>query len=295
MPLPYRNFATWTLQDLALRRRTRNAIIFEGNHSSAHFPLPVREEGESLSRFRLRRRTFLDELPRESDFSERLALAFRALCLSGLKQYSAADDILAILLAAPAEKKAGYEASGIGYAYKPIDSNRGSTKRGWRRKRKKRGVSMAERQADAIRSQANRFIRSHNDFDGLFHRKLEYFRFRLYRDSEWHAENESHYLGMVQTVEQTSDALDWSTVGWVIETAYFFHEQERYVEAFVHYLKSIRATKRAEIHEDLRLFVVYWMFVGAKACCRSLPIQRMPSYDGPWLSERPPNSPKTPA
>ena len=102
-------------------------------------------------------------LPRRSDLSERLALALAAL--SRIEEpKAAAYDILEILRKAPADKRAWYESRGIGYAYRPINSAFGTTRRGHRKKGKKRGMSGEARHAETIRVQASTFIKNHKNF-----------------------------------------------------------------------------------------------------------------------------------
>ena len=54
MPLPYREFATWTLRDLAIRKREGDWIIFEGNHVTARHSVPVRHADETPEQFAAR-------------------------------------------------------------------------------------------------------------------------------------------------------------------------------------------------------------------------------------------------
>src|SRR5260370_30428596 len=131
MTLPYREFAIWTLSDLAIRIATeyKDRITFAGNHISAQHLIPVRSEEETAEQFAARLREFRKALPRHSDLSERLALAFEALVRLGEKHSVAAHDILEILRIAPAEEKAQLQRRGIGYAYKPMDSCLGFTRK----------------------------------------------------------------------------------------------------------------------------------------------------------------------
>lgn len=176
MALPYREFATWTLSDLAIRRDDGDRITFSGNHISHQYLLPVPSPGESDEQYAARSRAFRKSLPRRWDLSERLALAFEAFRRSGEDPYSAAHDALKILREAPVRKQAEYERNGIGYAYKPIDSRIGSTRRGHRTKRKKPGLTREERQIHTIRAQVYRFIRQHKNFAALFDEQFGGFR-----------------------------------------------------------------------------------------------------------------------
>lgn len=155
----YKEFAKWTLSDLAIRETQNDRITFRGNHISAQYPLPVRSQGETAEQFAARLTKFRNNLPRHSDSSERLAVAVKALMLDGEKSYAAADWVREMLRDAPAEKKAEYEMKGIGYAFRPIDTPIGSTRRNHRIKQKTMDITLEERQAHTIRTQASRFIR----------------------------------------------------------------------------------------------------------------------------------------
>jgi tetratricopeptide (TPR) repeat protein len=285
MPLPYTEFATWTLQDLAFRTKHDDRITFEGNHVSAHFPIPVRSANETDERFASRTADFWKSLPRLSDLSERLALAFEAFRRAGEKTYSAAHLVLKILEQAPAQKRAEYKSQGIGYAYKPIDSARENTRRGCRRKPKKQGMSHDERQAESIRAQASRFIRSHKNFDALFSSRLGSFRHSVCRDTEWYAEAENGFLANVAAFEKLVEPFEWWAATPLPAAAYFYHEQRNFARALVYYRKAITAARRAVMHEDLRTFVTSWMWLGVKLCLGSASVVRMPAYSGPWLPE----------
>ena len=87
----YKEFAKWTLSDLAIRETQNDRITFRGNHISAQYPLPVRSQGETAEQFAARLTKFRNNLPRHSDSSERLAVAVKALMLDGEKSYAAAD------------------------------------------------------------------------------------------------------------------------------------------------------------------------------------------------------------
>src|SRR5258706_4037619 len=139
MALPYRQFAIWTLSDLATMQTENDGITLRGNHISAQYALPTRSQEETAEQFAVRVRKFRKDLPRHSDSSERLALALKAFMLDGEKSFAAAHSILKILRKVPAEEKAKYERQGIGYAFRSIDTRIGSTRRNHRTKRKKRG------------------------------------------------------------------------------------------------------------------------------------------------------------
>jgi hypothetical protein len=280
-----RNFATWTLEDLAIRKRQDDRINFEGNHVSAQFPLPVRLDDESAEQFSARSRRFWKRLPRQSDLSERLALAFEAFRRSGYKTFAAAHHTLEILREAPSRKRAEYDRLGIGYAYKPIDSALGATRRSRRRKRKKQGLTHDERQAESIRTQASRFIREHKNFDALFLERLGSFKFSFWRDGEWYAEAERSCLARVAEFEKRGEPFDWWSAMCLPATAYLYHEQRKFSQAVAYYRKAIGAARRAIMHEDLRGFVIRWMRLGVKLCLRSTTVVQMPPYDGPWLPQ----------
>jgi tetratricopeptide (TPR) repeat protein len=278
----YREFATWTLQDLAIRKRQGDRIIFEGNHVTAQYSVPVRHPDESPEQFAERKRRFWKELPRHSDLSERLALAFEALCRVEEKK-AAAYDILEILRKAPDDKRAYYASRGIGYAYRPIDSALGTTRRGHRTKRKKRGICDADRQAETIRVQASEFIRNHKNFNARFRDRLEWFKSSVWRETQWYEQTERSYLARVAAFEERSGLFEWCSAMILPALAYLYHEQRKFPQALVHYRKAIGAARRAIMHEDLRSFVIYWMRLGIKLCLRSASIIRMPPYDGPWV------------
>ena len=283
MSVLLRKFAAWTLYDLAIRERQDDRITYSGNHVSAQFPLPVRLAGETRQQFAVRKREFLKSLPRRSDLSERLALAFEALRRTGEKAYLAAYFVSKIVQEAPARKRAEYDSQGIGYAYKPIDSALGTTRRGRRKKRKKRGIRNDERQAESIRAQASRFIRRHKNFDALFLNRLGSFKDTFWRDTEWYAPAENAYLARVAEFEKLSEPFDWWSAMPLPAAAYFYHEQRRFGCAVVYYRKAIAAARRAIMHADLRAFVIHWMRLGLKLCLRSGKVVRMPAYAGPWL------------
>src|SRR5579862_1736972 len=246
MPPPHREFATWTLQDLAVRKRQGDQIIIESNHVHAAHSVPVRRADEPLEQFATRRREFWKSLHRHSDLSERLALAFRAFVRSGEKTYVAALLVLEILRMAPAQKRAWYESRGIGYAYKPIDSAFGTTRRGHRTKRKRLDISLDERQSESIRVQASKFIRNHKNFDALFLDRLESFKYTLCRDGEWYANAESSCLVRVAAFEKLNEPFDWWWAMPLPEAAYLYHEQGKFSQALVYYRKAIDAARRAE-------------------------------------------------
>jgi hypothetical protein len=80
MALPYRQFAFWTLSDLAIRETESDRITLRGNHISAQYALPTRSQEETAEQFAVRVRKFRRDLPRHSDSSERFALAMKPLC-----------------------------------------------------------------------------------------------------------------------------------------------------------------------------------------------------------------------
>src|SRR5580698_9908892 len=98
----YREFAKWTLKDLAFREAESDRITFRGNHVSAQYPLPVRLPGETSEQFATRLSKFRKSLRRYSDSSERLAIAVTALMLDGEKSFAAADLVRETLRSAPA-------------------------------------------------------------------------------------------------------------------------------------------------------------------------------------------------
>jgi hypothetical protein len=93
MALPYREFGTWVLSDLAERSATEHSdrVIFRGNHISHHFMLPVETEMETAEEYSTRLEQFRKRLPRGSDLSRRLALATEAFVRAGEKDWSAAN------------------------------------------------------------------------------------------------------------------------------------------------------------------------------------------------------------
>lgn len=285
MAVPYREFASWTLNDLAIRETRDDRIIFAGNHISVQHVLPVRSHAETAEQFAARLWKFRKKLPRHSDFSERIALAFEAFVRSGQKTYSAAHLVLEILRSAPQRKKAEYEKQGIGYAYKRIDSPIGSTRRRHRTTRKKRGRTAEERQSETIRSQACRFIRKHENFEKLFEERLGAFRAQFCRDGEWYAAAEEHCEAWSADFEKVHESFDWYTAMPLATTAHLYHQQRKFSQALVYYRKAIRAARTAIMHEHLRAFVLGWMRTGVKLCLHAAGMIRMPAYGGLWLPE----------
>lgn len=285
MSVPYTEFASWTLNDLAMRESHEDRITFAGNHVSVQYMLPVRSHNETAEQFAVRLRTFRKKLPRHSDLSERLALAFEAIVRSGEKTYAAAHLILQILRSAPLEKQVEYERADIGYAYKPIDCSIGSTRRGHRTQRKKRGRTSEERQAETIRAQACRFIRKHENFEKLFEQRLGAFKTQFCRDTEWYATAEEHYEAWAAEFEQRGEPFDWFTAMPLATTAQLYHEQRKFSQALHYYRSAIRAARRAIMHEDLRAYVLSWMRTEVKLCLHAAEIAAMPVYGGRWLPE----------
>lgn len=279
MPVPYREFAAWTLFDLAIRERLDDRITYSGNHVSAQFLLPVRFAGETREQFAARTNEFLKSLPRHSDLSERLALAFEAFRRDGEKTYIAAVLVSEILQVAPAQKRTEYERRGIGYAYKPIDSVLGTTRRGRREKRKRRGISREERQVESIRAQATRFIHSHKNFEKLFLDRLGAFKWTFRRDAEWYAQAENTCLARVAAFEELREPFEWWSAMPLPAAAYLYHEQRKFADAVAYYRKAIAAARRAIMHPDLRAFVIHWMRLGVKLGLGSAKVVRMPAFD----------------
>src|SRR5215831_201050 len=107
MPLPYREFATWILSDLAERTPTKHKdrITFSGNHISIQYPIPVRAESETEEEFAMRVRDFYRGLPRYSDLSFPMTMAWQALVLAGKSDWSAASLVLGELQKVPVRSK----------------------------------------------------------------------------------------------------------------------------------------------------------------------------------------------
>jgi hypothetical protein len=255
-------------------------VVFEGNHVSRQYILPIRGPAESPEQFAERKREFWKTLPRGSDLSERLALAFAALTRIE-EPKAAAYDILEILRKAPAAKREYYESRGIGYAYRPINSALGTTRRGHRKNGKKQGLDEEIRQAETIRVQASTFIKSHKNFDALFRDRLGSFRFTFWRDAEWYEKTEKSYVAQVAAFDELNRPFEWWSAMILPVTAQFYHEQRKFAKALVHYRKAMKAARGAVMTEDLRDFVVYWMRIGIKLCLRSASVVEMPPYSGP--------------
>jgi tetratricopeptide (TPR) repeat protein len=283
MSLPCREFAIWTLSDLAIRESEDDRITFRGNHISGQYVLPVRSQEETAEQFAVRISKFQKSLPRHSDLSERLALAVKAFMLDGEKSFAAADLVREILSKAPAEKKAEYERLGIGYAFRPIDAPIGTTRRNHRTRRKKRGISPAERQAHTIRTQASRFIRQHKNFDVLLQSRLGSFRQQCWRDATWYESAEKFSASRVKAFEKCDEPFGWFNAMPLSAAAYLYHEQGKFALALLHYRKAIHAARRAVMHEDLRAFVIRWLRLGMKLCKHSARMIPMPPYSGPWV------------
>jgi hypothetical protein len=286
MAPPYREFATWTMSDLAFRETEHDRITFRGNHISHQYVFPIRCQGETPGQFAIRMREFRKNIPRYSDLSERLALAMRALVLAGEKTENAAHDILEILRRAPVEKREEYAMHGIEYAFRPIDAPIGSTRRGHRTKRKKLGITSDERQANSIRAQARRYMRTHDNFKVYFKQRFESFRqqFRQQlQDVEWYAAAEKDYVAMVEEFERRSEPFDWFIATPVAVAAQLFHEQRKCGQALLYYRKAIGAARRAVMDEGLRAFLLHWFRVEVKLCKHSAGIAPIPPYFGPRL------------
>jgi len=286
MALPYKEFATWTLRDQATRLKQEGRIEFRGNHIGIQYAVPVPSQGETSGEFAARLRDFWKEIPRHSDRSQRIALAFNALVLSGAKGFAAAHEILKILQTAPSAKRAEFQSWGIGYAYRPIEPWTGSPGRSYRKQKKIRDVTLEERQTEAIRVQASRFIRTHVNFDGLFDMWFGLFRAEYCRDADWYREAEGVYATRVAVFESRQRPVEWWAAMPIVSAAYLFHEQRKFVQALTYYRKAIRAAREATMREDFRSFVLGWMRIGAKLCLREAPMLRMPAYDGPRLPEK---------
>src|SRR5262245_46541937 len=85
MTVCYRKFARWILSDLAERTKTehRDRVVFEGNHISRQFILPVKDDHETPEGFKQRMVEFRRRLPRDSDLSYRMACAADAFVRAG--------------------------------------------------------------------------------------------------------------------------------------------------------------------------------------------------------------------
>jgi len=285
LALPYRAFAFWTLYDLARREREGDRIMFVGNHISETHNVPVRSQSETIEQFRHRLKAFWKSLPRRSDLSERLALAYEAYRRAGEDTYSAAHEIMKILRVAPAIKQAEYERGGVGFAYTAIDSGLGLTNRGRRTRRKKRGVTAEERMVHSIRTQASRFIARHRDsFNVLFDERLDSFRGDFSRDAEWYAAAERHELARVEALEKRSDYWAAMPLGAL---AQLYHEQGKFPQALIYYRKALQLFRKAIMHKDFRTFAVGWMRVEVKLCLRKARMVPLPAYGGPWVPEDP--------
>jgi hypothetical protein len=280
MPPPYRDFAIWTLSDLAVRKTEDDGITFTGNHICAQHTLPTRTENESDEQFAARLRLFRSRLPRHSDSSERIALATRALMLAGEKAYIAADIIRVWLKELPAKKKLEFENAGIGYAFRPVVFPIGSTRRNRRTKARKSTLSPEESETETIRVQAAEFIRTHKNFDGLFQRKFDSY-WAAHPDAEWYARAEAPTIASVADFEKLTGPFEWVMAMPVPAAAHFFHEQGKFEQALPYYEKSIWAARQAEMHEDFRAFLLNWFADEAERCQNHQPMGPSPDYRGP--------------
>ncbi|MDP2998271.1 MAG: tetratricopeptide repeat protein [Bryobacterales bacterium] len=193
MPLPYREFCEWILGDLARRGPSKHEdrVVFEGNHISHQMLRPIQSPDESDEDYRQRVRAFQRALPRASDFSRRIALAFEAFSRAGDKSLVAAHFILERLDGAVERSRAlKNELAELGLAYRPLDVPLGTTKRHLRRRPKTSRLSMEDARVETIRTQALRFMRKCAGFDQLFEREFRRFRAEYYRDAEWCGEEE---------------------------------------------------------------------------------------------------------
>jgi hypothetical protein len=94
---------------------------------------------------------------------------------------------------------------------------------------------------------------------------------------------EPSYIARVEAFEQLSGPFEWWAAMPVVAAANFYHEQRKFPQALLYYRKAIAAARSAEMHEDLRAFVLHWLRVQMNLCELSEKLIPMPPYRGAWI------------
>ncbi|MGA2648283.1 MAG: tetratricopeptide repeat protein [Candidatus Sulfotelmatobacter sp.] len=233
MALPYREFAAYKLDDLAERTVTehKDRITFSANHLSIQWPLPVRWKGEPEQQFAARLRDFRKQLPRQSDFSRRLALATEAFVRSGVTFTNAARLVHAELRKVPwlsGQQQARW--SKLGIPHKRIPVKIGATRRWHRKKRKGKHCLSHDPEVETIRVQAASFKRDCVGFAQLFDFEFAMFR-ELFRDPDWYCEAERGCRDWMLRAEKQLGPCHQQTAEATLQLAELLHEQKKFSEA----------------------------------------------------------------
>lgn len=248
MPLPYREFATWILSDLARRDRSkdREHVVFEGNHISYQRMRPTQGPGESDDDYKKRVRDFYRALPRASDFSLRIALAFRAVSKAGDKNLAAAQFVLQELNGAAERSRAVRNwLAKYGIAYRPLEHPLGTTRRHLRHGPTAPRLSLEDPRVETTRTQALRFIRECAEFDLLFEGEFKKFRSEHYRDAKLYAEMEAELRRQLVDNEAQLGSADRWTAMTTSGLARLLHQQGKFEEAQVFYRLALERWKLA--------------------------------------------------
>jgi hypothetical protein len=281
MPLPYSEFATWTLSDKAVRqaKKDRNRIIFVGNHISRQYEVPIRAANEIEEQFEVRLSSFWRNLPRHDDFSLRLAVATESFIRAGQSPWEAACSVHDVLQTIPA-LTASYRAESrrLGIPYSRIRLPIGATSRGRRRKRKKRGFSVSYRQVETIRAQVSRFNRR---YPGVARQEFESsfssYRFQFARDVDWFAEVEPVYRQRMAAAQADLGAFHEQTAVNTVALARLLHEQGKFTEAEEIYQLAFERWKSGQsIPEQRRQPVLASILTDIENCRRALPLGPAP-------------------
>jgi hypothetical protein len=223
-------------------------VIFKGNRVSYHFMKPRQDDAECPEVLLARMAEFRRRLPRHSDQPYRLALAFEALRQAGEKAWSAANLIWEALQELPAssrKEQRQWAKLGIPIQFKVPKYSIGSTKRGHRTKRKRRGIPNYHRRAETIRAQACRFKSQHPDFRRRIDAEFAAFRWRFCRDAEWYTETESMYWQRLASLERAHGEHDQCTAEATAVLARHLHEQGKFEEAIPVYSLALERWKLA--------------------------------------------------
>lgn len=315
MSLPYREFSSYVLGDLAVRAEQQehiDRITFYGNHVSRQFVKPRKEDFETSEAFALSMKEFRKRLPRHSDQSYRLALAFEAFTRAGEKDESAADLIWEEMKRAPArsaKEQERWAEVGIQIPHKPTQFNIGATRRGRRTKRRRRVISPIDPNpcVATIRVQASRYISEHMDFEHRFNTEFGAFRSRFYRDAEWYAEQEheckleiarlQEYLAAAQSGQVPRAPWAMPVAEWehlkaanmcptaadvamrVVNLALLYHEQGKYSDAETCYYRAVELYRSVSVARQLQQVVLPWIGAQIANCGKSCGPDPSPSID----------------
>jgi hypothetical protein len=234
MALPYREFASYLLRDLALREQSkyRDRITFSGNHISHQYQIPVRGQNETVDQFAARREAFRRMLPRHSDLTFRMAMAMEACRRVGDTTLAAATyvrDQLRKLRQFTATRR--LELGRLGIPYKRIKSMVGRTHRGRRSRRKQHGLTPTDREAETIRSQVSRFRRRFEGFEQRFEAEFSRYRYWYHQDADWFAEEEARCRQLMIRCEKELGPNHEVTATNTFHCAHALHEQGKFDEA----------------------------------------------------------------